>query len=171
MMPRKIRMFWLVSAGLVLTTAAVVAAVLWPRMTTSALYRSYASQQGIAATFLRDFPINDTLTVDVTILQATDTMGWETLKRDFGIKDFPQEILPLIDTNAVSFKYAPKADHSALMDSTIPNNDYIAFSQHRRHVTVFEIQSKEQAFAITLYCLKIRKKLLLWNVNLFMWWR
>ena len=61
----------------------------WPRTVPweecSALYRQYAHADGIEATFLRGYRVNDTLYIDVTLLQATDSISWGTLKKNFKI--------------------------------------------------------------------------------------
>ena len=124
---------------------------LCPTCYASTLYRTYADVPGIDATFLKNFPLNDTLTIDVTILQATDSAGWERLKADFSIKDYPPEALPYIDTAVASFKYAPKRDYTLEQDSVILNNDCIAISRSRRNVSVFDLQRKEQLDAILFY--------------------
>lgn len=69
MMPGKIKLFWQVSAALVFWVTGIAAFVLWPRVDTGELYKSYAGRQDIDATFLHAFPLGDTVTVDVTILQ------------------------------------------------------------------------------------------------------
>lgn len=61
----------------------------WPRTVPwdecSALYRQYAHADGIEATFLRGYQVNDTLSIDVTLLQATDSAGWDTICNKFNL--------------------------------------------------------------------------------------
>ncbi|MBR4230023.1 MAG: hypothetical protein IKR83_04865 [Bacteroidales bacterium] len=61
----------------------------WPRTVPweecSALYRQYAHADGIEATFLRGYRVNDTLAIDVTLLQATDSAGWDTICNKFNL--------------------------------------------------------------------------------------
>ncbi len=61
----------------------------WPRTVPweecSALYRQYAHADGIEATFLRGYRVNDTLSIDVTLLQATDSAGWDTICNKFNL--------------------------------------------------------------------------------------
>lgn len=159
MKPKGIKLFWLMSLVVLLVAAmAVAAGRLWPRLFppdyTSGLYHSYSGRHGIDATCLRGFPLNDSVCVDVIILQATDSAGWETLKEDFGIKDYPQEALPYIDTNTLDFRYAPKNGHSQPKDSVLLANDYLVVSQYRKNVTVFDIKNEEQVNAIISYKLK-----------------
>ena len=50
----------------------------------SELYRQYASNPHVTASFLKDFRVNDTVTVDVTLLEAKDDEGWEELREMTG---------------------------------------------------------------------------------------
>ena len=42
----------------------------------SDVYRQYKDTPGIKASFIKDYPINDTTTIDVTMLQAQDSATW-----------------------------------------------------------------------------------------------
>ena len=59
----------------------------------SDLYKRYAAVDDIDATFIKDFKVNDTLFVDVTLLEAKDSAGWERLLNDF-------HLVNAIDTSA-----------------------------------------------------------------------
>lgn len=51
----------------------------------SEVYKHYSKVEGIRAMFVKDFRVNDTLTVDVTLLEATDSAGWEYMLQQFDI--------------------------------------------------------------------------------------
>ena len=51
----------------------------------SDVYRRYADVPGVDATFVKAYPVNDTLSVDVTLLQATDTAAWRQMISDFNL--------------------------------------------------------------------------------------
>ena len=51
----------------------------------SELYLRYKHADGIKASFIKDYRINDTLTLDVTLLQATDSAGWDTICNKFNL--------------------------------------------------------------------------------------
>ena len=59
------------------------------------VYRRYAHVPGVEAAFVKGFPINDTLGVDVTLLRATDSAGWAYLMNKF---DLPKAMLELAET-------------------------------------------------------------------------
>lgn len=160
---RSIRRFWaVVFALLVLEVVVGLAVWQWPRLFASRyasdLYRTYADIPGIDATFLHDFRVSDTVAVDVTILQATDSAGWERLRRDFKIATIPPEALPYIDTTTIAVKLAPKTNHALPQDSILLNKDYIVISRSRRNVLVFDIKEKEQLNAILFYKLQQLKE-------------
>ena len=92
-----IKRFWLV-VGLLLL---VECAALWayrscsrtlPESQCSEVYRRYAHVPGVEAAFVKGFPINDTLGVDVTLLRAADSAGWDFLVNAFNI---PKESIEL----------------------------------------------------------------------------
>jgi len=81
--------FWLVLGVLVLAESAALVFVRRPRTVPegecSGVYQCYAHREGMEASFVRGFPINDTLKVDVTLLHAADGAGWDTLLCAFHI--------------------------------------------------------------------------------------
>ena len=54
---------------------------------TSALYEKYKDSPGIKASYLRDYPINDTLALDALLLEATSDSAWCALLLDFGASE------------------------------------------------------------------------------------
>ena len=63
-----------------------------PESQCSEVYRRYAHVPGVEAAFVKSFPINDTLGVDVTLLRAADSAGWDFLVNAFNI---PKESIEL----------------------------------------------------------------------------
>lgn len=155
MLDRRTIRFWVIivlaMTGMLAAGAAIGGGRELPLSQCSDLYRQYADRPGIDATCLHNFPLDDTLTIDVTILQATDSLGWETLKKDFNVKDFPPEVLSMTDSTSVSFKYAPKGDYSLPQDTVLLNNDVIVFSRHKHEILVFDIQNETQIDKLLSY--------------------
>ncbi|MCR5445616.1 MAG: hypothetical protein K6E96_08085 [Bacteroidales bacterium] len=89
-MKRKQRhLFWLFFPLLCLLTVAGAALLTYWRHTvplsqTSEVYRRYRDFPGVDAAFIRQMPINDTLRVDMTLLQARDSLAFANLLRDMG---------------------------------------------------------------------------------------
>ncbi len=124
----------------------------------SDVYRQYKDTPGIKASFIKDYPLNDTTTIDVTTLEASSDAGWESLKKTFNIIDYPPEVLPFVDTMVVEYYFATKDDYSRGMDSVRLNNDFIAVSRFMKKVTVFNIKEEKQIVAILSYNINKQKK-------------
>lgn len=94
-----------ISVAVCLVVAALVLLVKYHPRTVpveecSQIYRDYADNPHIAVAFIKDFPVNDTLAVDVTTLQATTDSAWCALLLDFGM---PEEFIELYKSNKESF--------------------------------------------------------------------
>ena len=163
MMPKQIKRFWLSSVTLVAVAVVAVAAQrLWPAMTaTSAEYEAYADVPGIDATFLRDFPLNDTTTVDVTILEAKNDSAWALLQKDFNIVPTPPEVLAFhgIDSNMITMTNVSKDNHTPVGKNQTEDYLMLVVQEHRRKVSIFQIERKNQKEMIIHYELsEIRNK-------------
>ena len=150
------RRFWLVSIGLCLIAVGVAVGLkrmprTVPYWQCSKMYKRYSQIEGIRATYIKDFRVNDTLTLPVTLLEATTDSGWARLQEGFGIIPYPPEVLAIIDTNAVETWFAPKDDLSKPMDSILTNNDIIAVHRNGRKVAIFEIVTEQQINSIFNY--------------------
>ncbi len=83
----------------ILATSLVLASLLtliinWHRIPMfregSELYRQYKDREDYEAIFVKALRINDSVTADVTVITASDSVAWEALQRDFGI---PEEFI------------------------------------------------------------------------------
>ena len=143
---------------LLLSLLAVAAVVLWrgwptlfPSPSVSDLYRHYEHNPHIRATYLRNFPVNDTLFVDVTLLQATDSTGWETLRENFNVLPVPPHIQDAIDRgeDVVAVQLTPKDAPGQPMDTTsLLRNNVMAISRLNHTVSIFEIHSEQEMYAV-----------------------
>ena len=134
--------------------AGVGAAVTyWPRTVPleecSELYRHYAGCPDIQAAYIKDYKVNDTLTLSATILQAASDTGWAILLKDFDIEPYPPEILAMIkNTNSVEMKYVKRGTLDGQMDSVIENNHLIAISHFNHYITIFDPKSSDDVYSI-----------------------
>ena len=148
MRPKKLILPAIIFLSIVLVALAVR---LWPRTVPfdqcSDLYKQYANVEGIDASFIKDYKVNDTVFVDVTLLEATTDSAWNGLVKEFNFGDQFNAELPS-DTNAVSFWFAPRNHYNLPMDSTLLNNDIVVASQYRKTMAVFHITSEDQVNAI-----------------------
>ena len=93
------------------------------------LYRRYAGRPGIEAAYLRDYRLNDSVSVAVTLFRATDSAAWQQLCSDFAIylpeelrglktyffrargtnrygEDMPDSIIDILEKTALSYSYS-----------------------------------------------------------------
>lgn len=126
---------------------------LWPRTVPfdqcSVAYQTYASQPGIRAAFIKDYRINDTVFVDVTLLEAKDSAVWDILKRDFEVPVLPPDLQQFIDSgeDLVFTKLIPKPTPYATSLDTY-KDDLLAISYRTRTLSVFHINNDDEKHAV-----------------------
>lgn len=116
----------------------------------SSIYRHYAEMPGIDATFIKDYKVNDTVAVDVTLLEARDAAGWETLKRDFAVPELDAELQQFIDNGEdliFSHKIA-KNGKSLNAQADTAKYDVLASSYYSHTLTVFHTHNNDEIHAI-----------------------
>lgn len=135
---------------------STLAALLWPRTVPlsecSATYRRYTGHKDIGAAYIKDYRINDSVSVSITLLEAKTDSAWESLLKDFNTTPPPKEFIGHINNTS---RLAPKKDYSLPKDSILLNNDFIHIAWLSHEFTIFHIESKEQAQA--LYSFQVRK--------------
>lgn len=124
----------------------MLACLLWPRVVPleecSEVYRRYEGLEGIDAAYIKNYRVNDTLTLPVTLLEATTDSGWARLQKDFGVPEIPKEYEDLFyaDSNQVSVKKYVNPENPLDTQS----DDLVATSRYKRAICYFEIQNEEQ---------------------------
>lgn len=143
---------------LILGSAAAV--ILWPRSNDASLSRHYNHIPGIKATYFKDYPINDTLSINVTLLEALDSTAWSTLRNDFNIAELDPPLQQLIDCglDPIFTRLVDKDDYTQFVDSTCPNSQLLAFSYTSQAVTLFHVTNKEEIHAVLYHNLDISTK-------------
>ncbi len=135
----------------------------WPRAVPweecSTLYRHYAHADGIEATFLRGYRVNDTLAIDVTLLQATDSAGWQHLRKDIKISDYEEELFRQKTVAGINIM--------VICGACSTKDQYVVASMRDRYACVFHTsnlefreQIKEAIIEHTFQSTKHNKKLL-----------
>ena len=141
--------------SIVVVLLCVVLCRLWPRTVLptkcSEVYRRYSEVEGIRASYLKDYRVNDTVTVGVTLLEAETDSGWVRLQEDFAIEPLPPEVLAILDSNGVNMWKASMSDYSVSAEKDALEYYFIAMQYCRRRLSVFEIGSREQYEAIVNY--------------------
>ena len=142
----------------VVPVAATVLWAWWPRTTpperVSDLYRRYEHNPHLTVAYIEDFPINDTLTVDVTTISALDAAGWDTLTADFNIPRLPEFMQEKIDAgkDIVSVRLTPKTAPGQPMDTTdLLKNNVIGISRKNHTISIFNTDTEELQNAVANY--------------------
>lgn len=128
---------------LVVAVVGIVASY-WPRTVPwdecSELYRRYADSPDIRAAYIKDYRVNDSLTINATILEATTDSSWRSLLVTFHdtITDAAMEPLKrgLDVLSILSSDRRP--------DSIMTNDEFAVLSRCDRYICVFHIQDSVQ---------------------------
>ncbi len=159
-----------ISVAVCLVVAALVLVVKYHPRTVpieecSQIYRDYADNPHIAVAFIKDFPVNDTLRVDVTTLQATTDSAWCALLLDFGT---PEELIEMYktdkdffvreDANAITLFYIDNVDIKKFLPSTNPDSRLVIASHRNRTLCIFMTEKNNIKETIELFEIKKLKK-------------
>ena len=113
---RRILKFWGCFLLLLAVALSVITAVtrwhrIFPTDEVSELYTRYEHVEGLEVSYIKDFKVNDTVFVDVTMLEAKTDSAWALLKRDFEVGEPPQECQDMIDngTDLVFVEFITKS--------------------------------------------------------------
>lgn len=116
----------------------------WPRTVPfdqcSDLYKQYVAVEGINATYIKDYKVNDTVFVDVTLLEAIDSTGWDILKKDFEVPNLPLELQQLVDNGEDSVFTKMISEPAA--------SHLLAISYLTKTLTVFHIENDAEKHAV-----------------------
>ena len=124
----------------------------WPRTVPleecSGIYQRYHDNPHVVASFLKDFRVNDTVTVDVTLLEAKDDEGWEEICQRFDIKPYSSEAQEIANAYSVSTKLVPRKKNAETPNSILSNNYLLVISRHSKTVSIFDTKYDAQLDAI-----------------------
>ena len=153
-MKKKLRLNWLINSLVVILIVGGALLCLhfsrtvpWEKC--SEVYKKYSRVEGVRATYIKDFRINDTLTVGVTLLEATDSAGWATLQEDFGLPVVPKgyEESFVSDSNRVSMKFFSKEVPLIDGEDTLAH-DLMVISHYKHSIAYIELQSIKQKMSL-----------------------
>lgn len=123
----------------------------------SEVYKQYSKVEGVRATYVKDYRVNDTLTVGVTLLEATDSAGWAYLMESFHISEEmikESEVNPLANIwVSQSLKGSPEtryipSDSISPADSDI---EIVAKAMKERQICIFHTRGAGEREAIQNY--------------------
>ena len=144
----------------VVVGCVVVARYLPPAMAywgSSEVYKRYSRVEGVRATYVKDFRVNDTLTVGVTLLEATDSAGWEYLLDRFNVPDDMRKMIDAYPQLGRAWsRMAPKGNPEELVGSMKQDDgeqiyEMVAISNDIRAISIFHTNDKEELLAVHDY--------------------
>lgn len=149
--------FWLIVAILALIEAVILCLVIrwkyiFPSNEVSDIYARYENVEGVDVSFVKDFKVNDTVFVDVTILEANDSASWVSLKNDFEVPNPSPDFQQFIDNgeDLIYVKIIPKSTAVDTSSNEYPNN-LLAISHLNRTLTVFHVKNKTELHVVMHY--------------------
>lgn len=137
-----------------LIVVGTLAVKLWPRTVPfdqcSDIYKRYVGVEGIDVSFIKDFKVNDSVFVDVTLLEAKDSAGWAALKHDFSVPELNAEWQQLIDNgnNLIFSRKIAKISHPLNIHVNTTNCDVLAISRFSHTLIVFHTNNNNEIHAI-----------------------
>ena len=141
-------------AFLLLTLLGVAAVAAWryllPERHVSDLYRRYEHADGIAASYIHNFPVNDTLRLDVTLLEATTDSAWQALCADFAISDIAETIED-IDPHAIFSRQVNRHDYAQIVRGDSPDAEILAISYDSKTLSIFHTSNAAEKHAVFHY--------------------
>lgn len=134
---------------------------IFPEGRVSQVYVRASAVEGIEASFVEDYRLNDTITLDVTLLEAKDSAAWQWLCEELGIMsldDVPLEIRGLF-FKPQSFEYFYKSPDTLLLrdrvevvsdsaESRSDIKDVCVFSRYEKTACLFHGCDKPMRNAI-----------------------
>ncbi|MBO4752571.1 MAG: hypothetical protein J5526_07490 [Bacteroidales bacterium] len=123
----------------------------------SELYRQYADTRGIDASFIKDYKVNDSVFVDVTMLEAKDDSTWSQLLDDFNIYQMTPEEIALYGSDQytnVSVSIRPNYDYKGIPDSNRILNDIVSIYHPQRQLCVFHTSGNEGQFDVVFFIIE-----------------
>ena len=158
---RRVIIGYLIPALIVLAVASVA---LWrhnhprqlPVSQCSDVYRQYHNVEGIEASYIQDFALNDSTTVAVTVLKATDSVARNLLISDFKISSI--NLGTPADAFSTGSRLFPKGHPDQIADSILTNNELLVHYRQDKVLYIFHFESEAQFDAIIFYKHNQQKK-------------
>ena len=140
-----------------------LAVKLWPRSVPydqcSDIYKHYAGVEGIDASFIKYFKVNDSVFVDVTLLEAKDSASWAVLMHDFPGPDLSDELqqISICRENLVFTRLISHDDYIPTTTSDSNRHYLLAISPYLHMLTIFHITNDDESHAV--YCHNFNKSI------------
>lgn len=144
--------FWLIVGVVAFLEVLIICLVLqwkylFPSREVSELYARYADVEGVEASFIKDYRVNDSVFVDVTVLEATTDSAWENLMNVFDLgKDSGTNSL-----NRIVAWRSPNGKPTEHAQPTSPDDWGVAAVPGKKYISIFHSKNEEEITAISFY--------------------
>lgn len=147
--------FWLIVGVVAFLEVLIICFVLqwkylFPSREVSEIYTRYADVEGIEVSYIKDYRVNDSVFVDVTVLEATTDSAWAVLKDDYKLPVLPKEYERLAEAMSIDVWRAPRSNPYALIKKRSPDDYIVAVSRPKRTVYVFDTQNDIESNAVKI---------------------
>lgn len=146
---------------LVLSTIAVVLLAvalcrLWPRSEPTEgrceVYDRYCGDRAIQVSYLTDYPVNDTLSVAATVLEARSYSDWLQMLEVFNVpKELVRDVPSGVDVCVwQSLKGSPEEKYNSVMADEAEEAvvELVSMSFRNREICVFHTQNEQEYDAV-----------------------
>ena len=113
----------------------------------SPLYQRYADDPDIEASFVKGFRVNDTLTIDATLLRATDSAGWQRLVDDFHLSKAIDPSTYNIP-KSVTLGRVSRKDPTKKVSTPGETFSICAVFPHGKEIHVYDTENQKQSKAL-----------------------
>lgn len=131
------------------------AVVLLPRIVPyeqcSDLYKQYADTEGITATFIKEYPINDTVAVDVTLLAATTDTAWALLQDRFNVPPMSPVAQQLIEGGKDLVFTLQVSKHDCDIELGDDYDKLLGISYRTKQISVFHVKNEDAVRAVLFH--------------------
>lgn len=135
----------IVLAGIALSLTFLLCPRQLPEEECSGIYRQYCHTPGIKAAFIKDYPLDDSTTINVTMLQACDSTTWDKVLMQLHHLNKKSGFRP----QKVSFKLIPKRNSGSHAENNrITDNDLVASYFVDLTIGIFHLENEHQYDAI-----------------------
>lgn len=140
----------LLVAAAILAVGVAVWRYTAPQRHVSNLYRRYEHADGIAASYIHNYHVNDTIRIDVTLLEATTDSAWQALCADFALSDIVEE-MKKVAPSAVFSRQVNRHDYTQVVRGDSPDAELLAISCDSRTFAVFHTHNAAEMHAVFCY--------------------
>ena len=123
---------------------------IFPTDEVSAVYTRYKDVEGIAASYIKDYKVNDTVFVDVTLLEAADSTKWDTLRYEFSIPELEPEVKLAVELNKdmVLSRLVEKDDYGKPASPSSTDCEIMAYLYGTRTICIFHVKTPVERHAV-----------------------